>query len=376
MRESKVKDKVYAHQAIFLITTYRMMVPLTYAPLVKSQYANQDTWIIVLLSIPYTIIFSFPLLYLSNKFYGMNLLEFTEIIMGKIIGRILAVVYGIIFLFYLAFFTGTFIEILESAMYPNTPYWVNVLLLIVTTIYIVNKGLINIGRLSEFVFPIVLFVFFLLLLVGFENYDFDVLLPILKDSTFKSLNLGAMFASLVQGDILILTMLSHHLEKKKDLNKVFTYSVLYSTIIVLLSTIAIQATLGVTYTKHVNFPFYNFARLIRIGDTMGFDLLYVVSWIIGSILRLCGYFYNCSIAFGKIFNTRNQKTYIPIAIIVSAIVIYIESRRTLVTKVGIPQALILTVTSFSVVVIPSILLITYFFRRKSLSKSRDFNRYQ
>lgn len=369
MREVKVKDKIYTYQAIFLITINRMMVPLTYAPLIKSEYANQDTWFIILLSIPYTIMISLPLLYLSSRFSGKNLLEFTEIIMGKYIGRILAIIYGIVFLFFLIFFTGTFIEILESALYPNTPTWVNLSIVTVTTLYIVNKGSINIARLSEVVFPIILFIFFMLLLLGLENYDFDVFLPILKDSNFKQLNLGAIFNSLVHMDILILAMLASNLEKKKDVNKVFTYSVLFSSIITVLSTVVVQSTLGIAYTKHANFPFYTYARLIKIGDTMGFDLLYVISWIIGSILRLCVYFHTCTVVFGKVFNTRNQRTYIPIIIVMTIIVLYIKGRRTIVTKIVLPQVFIITVTIISIIIIPAIVLITYFFRRNSLQKS-------
>lgn len=368
MREARIKDKIYLHQAIFLIAISRMMVPLTYAPLIKSEYANQDTWFIILISIPYTLIISLPLLYLSYKFSGMNLLEFTEIIMGKFLGRILAFVYGLVFLFYLVFYTGTFIEILESALYPNTPPCVNLSILILTTIYIVNKGLINIARLGEIVFPIVLFIFFMLLLLGLENYDFDVLLPILKDSNFKQLNLGAIFNSLVHMDILILTMIAPNLERKKDVNKIFIYSVLFSSVITILSTVVIQATLGIAYTKHSNFPFYTYARLIKIGDTMGFDLLYVIAWIIGSLLRLCGYFYICTVAFGKILNTRNQKTYIPLTIIMTIIALYIKERRTIVTKIELPQIIIRAITVVSIIVIPSILLITYFIRRKKLNK--------
>lgn len=371
MRETQIKDKIYTHQAIFLITIYRMMIALTYAPLIKSEYANQDTWLIVLLSIPYTILFCLPLLYLNNKFRGMNLLEYIEEIMGKFIGRILGVVYGVIFLFYSAFFTSTFIEILDSVLYPSTPVWVNMSILIVTILYIVSKGLINVVRLTELVFPGILFVFVLLLVLGIENYDFDIFFPILKDSTFKQLNLGAMFISSVYTDILILTMIAPNLSEKKDLNKIFIHSLIYSTIVTLLSVVVIQATLGITYSKYVNFPFYNFARLIRIGDSMGFDLLYVVSWIIGSVLRLCGYFYTCTIAFGKIFNIRNQKTFIPIVIVLTAVVLYVSNRRTIITKVGIPQTIMMAVTITAIIAIPLILLITYFFRRKKLKKSNS-----
>ena len=376
MRECKIKDKIYTHQAIFLITIYRAMIPLTYAPLLKSHYANQDTWAIVLLSLPYIIIFSFPLLYLANKFPGLNLMEYTEKIMGKFIGKILGIVYGVFFIFYLSFFTGTFIEILDSALYPNTPIWVNMSILIVVIVYIVSKGSINIVRLGELLFPFILFMFLLLLVLGIENYDFDVFLPILKDSTFKQLNLGAMFHSAFGMDLLILAMLASNLEKKKDLNRVFVYSLLFSAIITILSLVAIQATLGITYTKYINFPFYNFTRLIKVGDTMGFDLLYIIVWIIGSIFRLTGYFYTCTLAFGKVFNTRNQKTYIPLAFLTTIVVLYIKARRTIVTKIGLPQVLIITVTVIGVFAIPLIMMITYFFRRNRINNTGHLRKKQ
>ena len=152
-------------------------------------------------------------------------------------------------------------------------------------------------------------------------------------------------------------MLASNLEKKKDVNKVFTYSVLFSSIITVLSTVVVQSTLGIAYTKHANFPFYTYARLIKI------------SWIIGSILRLCVYFHTCTVVFGKVFNTRNQRTYIPIIIVMTIIVLYIKGRRTIVTKIVLPQVFIITVTIISIIIIPAIVLITYFFRRNSLQKS-------
>lgn len=366
MGKTKVKDKIYTHQAIFLITIYRSMTPLTYAPLLKSSFANQDTWFMILLSIPYTILYCLPLLYLSNKFMGMDLLEYTETITGKFVGRILETIYGIIFLLYLTFFTTSFIEILNSALYPNTPPWVNLSILIVTVIYIVSKGAMNIARLSEILFPILFFTFFMLLILGFEDYNFQYFFPILRDSTFKQLSLGAMLNSVYYIDILILVMLTSHLEKKKDLNKVFIHSLLYTAITTLFASVAIQATLGIAYAKYINFPFYNYARLIRIGDTMGFDLLYIITWMIGFIFRISGYFYITTVTFGKLFNVDERKTYIPITIIMIVVALYVQGKTTIVTEKIISPLFVIGVGSVGIILIPVILLITYFFRRKSI----------
>jgi len=366
MGKTKVKDKIYTHQAIFLITIYRSMTPLTYAPLLKSSFANQDTWFMILLSIPYTILYCLPLLYLSNKFMGMDLLEYTETITGKFVGRILETIYGIIFLFYLTFFTTSFIEILNSALYPNTPPWVNLSILIVTVIYIVSKGAMNIARLSEILFPILFFTFFMLLILGFEDYNFQYFFPILRDSTFKQLSLGAMLNSVYYIDILILVMLTSHLEKKKDLNKVFIHSLLYTAITTLFASVAIQATLGIAYAKYINFPFYTYARLIRIGDTMGFDLLYIITWMIGFIFRISGYFYITTVTFGKLFNVDERKTYIPITIIMIVVALYVQGKTTIVAEKIISPLFVIGVGSVGIILIPVILLITYFFRRKSI----------
>ncbi len=360
-------DKLSYNQILLLIVVYRIMVGLTYMPAVNAPPGNQDIWIVSLLSIIYTMIFGFPLVYLSNKFNNLNLLEFAEKIMGKFLGRIIGIFYTLTFLFTNVLFVGTSVEILDAALFPLTPTWFSASIMILTCCYIAFKGLKTIARLGEIIVPFIIGMIFLIIILGYKNYDFIELLPILSESTFREINKGSMDLSIRFFDIMVLIMITPNLKTKEDLNKIFVKSVIYSILIGIVFIVATQMTLGIEFTKHVNFPFLTFARMINIGEIQGFDSLYITSWIMGNVIKISGYLYFTTIALGKVTNRKGQDFIIPVSIITLAIVIFIKDRRSLLAVPEPISTIVQIVSITSIVVIPLIMLIVYFFRRKRIS---------
>lgn len=89
------------------ITTYQMIILLTMCNLfyiqnlllnVTTPPANQDIWLVNILSLLYICIISFPLLYLSSKFSNMTPIEYSKLILGefwgKVVGFFLLIFYG------------------------------------------------------------------------------------------------------------------------------------------------------------------------------------------------------------------------------------------------------------------------------------------
>lgn len=366
MENIKARNKVAYNQILLLMVLYRIMVGLTYMPAVNTTPANQDVWISTLLSIVYTIIFNLPLIYLSNKFNKLNLLESANKIMGRFLGGIIGVFYFLTFLFFSTVFVSTLVEILDASLFPATPTWFTASIIILTCAYISSRGLRNIARLGEIIVPIVIITIFFIVGLGYKNYKIFELLPVFMDSTFAEINLGAMETSLKFFDILILVMITPNLENKKDLNRIFVKSIIYSILIFILFLIPTQLTLGIEFAKHVNFPFLTFTRMIQIGEIQGFDLLYITSWIMGNTLKITGYLYFTTIALGELTNRKNQIFIIPVSIIIFILVIFIKDRRS-VLAVPNPFNTILSIVSIiAIIVIPLIMLIVYFFRRKRL----------
>ncbi len=78
MENIKGETKISSYQVILLIIIYRVIIAFTYMPIVNTPPGNQDIWITLLLSIPYTIILCWPILYLSSKFKDLTIIEYSE----------------------------------------------------------------------------------------------------------------------------------------------------------------------------------------------------------------------------------------------------------------------------------------------------------
>ena len=99
-----------------------------------------------------------------------------------------------------------------------------ILILMIVCIYITSKGLEVIARAAELFGPIIIISLIIFMLLGYNNIDFSVLLPIYRDSGFLDINLGAIQITLIFTDIYILAMNIPQLENKKDLYKNYNKS--------------------------------------------------------------------------------------------------------------------------------------------------------
>ena len=368
MENIKNKTKISSYQVILLILIYRVIIAFTYMPIVNTIPGNQDIWVVLLLSIPYTMVLCLPLLYLANEFKELTINEYSEKILGKVIGKIIGIYYTLFLLIFTIILVSILVEILDTTMFPETPTFVTAIIILLTCTYIAYKGLEAIARGAEIFVPFILFSILLFILLSYNNYDFTVLLPILSDSTFKELNMGALDRSIKFSDIIILAMITPHLEKKEDLNKIFVKSIAYSVIIIIVLVIATQAVLGIEYAKHTSFPFFTFSRLVNLLDFIQrIDVLSVIGLITGNIGKIAGYLYFTTVSFAQTAGKKDNKPYIiPIAILILIITVLIKDRRSLLAVSRPLQKLILISSFMTIFLFPLITTIVYFFRRENI----------
>ncbi len=368
MENIKGETKISSYQVILLIIMYRVIIAFTYMPIVNTPPGNQDIWITLLLSIPYTIILCWPILYLSSKFKDLTIIEYSEKILGKVIGKITGIYYTLFLLMFSIIFVATLVDILDTTMFPETPTFVSTIIMLITCAYISYKGLEAIGRGAEVLVPFILVVILLFVVLSYKNYDFTVFLPILSDSTFKELNIGALDRSIKFSDIIILAMITPHLERKEELNKIFMKALIYSVFIVIILVIATQAVLGIEYAKHTSFPFFTFSRLVNLLDFIQrIDVLSVIALIIGNIGKIAGYLYFTTVAFTQTINKKTNRPYIiPITILVLIVTVSIKDRRSILSVGEELEKIILITSLITIFILPLVTTIVYFFRRKNL----------
>ena len=70
-------------QLILLIVIGRLVITITFLPILDSPPGNQDVWLALLLSIPVHLLFSVPIYLLWKRFPNQSFIEYSQTILGK-----------------------------------------------------------------------------------------------------------------------------------------------------------------------------------------------------------------------------------------------------------------------------------------------------
>lgn len=361
-------EKVTNRQAILLIVICRIVTILTVMPTVNVEPANQDIWIVVIVSFFYTILVAVPLLFISNKFNDLNLIGVVEKIFGKFLGKLVGIIYIIFYIIMaiLSFYTTT--QMIRTSFLPDNKPMIIIIILMISCIYLCSKGSVSIGRYAELFTPALLILLGIFIILGYDNVDFSILLPIYKDSTFWNINLGAIKLTYIFLDLNILLMIGPKLEHKEEKNKIFVKSVFYSLIAVLITVVVTQCALGIEQTKHSNFPLLLYIRLIRAYSIFErVESIYILLWIFAMIIKISAYIHIADEGMKEIFKKESGNKYLYMIGVISILATYyladINPKYIQIINLKNWQYIYAFIHKTG---IPLIALLVYFIRRKKI----------
>lgn len=272
--------------------------------------ANQDIWLMII-STFYCLLFNIPLIFLAMRFSNLSIIQYMEKIFGKYIGKVLGILYGLFFIRVAIHYYYIEIQMIRTTFMDELSPIIIILVLMIVSIYEASRGLEVSVRTVEFFGPIVVASLILFIVLGFNNIDLTVLLPIYEDSTLSRINMGAIEASLIFTDPNLLSMTFPSLSNKKDVVKIVVKSKIYSQLIIILMVIATQVSLGVEQARHSNFPFLTYVRLVRTYSIFErIEEAFLVTWLIIVTTRSVSYLYISSKAFKEVVDKKHKFIYI------------------------------------------------------------------
>ena len=367
-----MKEGISSRQAILLIIICRIISVLTIMSPIYMGPTNQDTWMVVLTSFIYTILASVPILFLSNKFNNLTIIQYMEKIFGKFLGKVVVIIYATFYTRTAILFSYIAIQMVRSSFLPDTKPIITIMVLMISCVYVASKGIEAIARFAEIFVPVILITISIFIILGYNNVDLSVLLPIYKESTFFNINYGAIQLTFTFIDINILAMIAPKLESKKEINSIFIKSVLYSLGFVIASVVT-QASLGVEQSKHSNFPFLAYIRRIKAYSIFErIESIYIIMWISAMIIKIATYIYISNQGFKEIFEKKSGNIYIyMIGVIVALVTFYIAEINPLMLEIAAIKFSEYIYYFIHKTAIPLVAVLVYFIRRKSLeSKER------
>lgn len=174
-------NEITLMQYIFLINGMQVGTGVLSLPRVLAEKAGTDGWIAILIGWAFSTISGIFIVKTSARYPEDTLYDILIRLFGKIVGKTLIVIYTIYFACYSCIIFVNTMLYLKGWLLPKTPDYIIIFLFSIPTFFVARNGLQIIGRYSELVFYMMLWMplFFLIPLRNDGNWL--SFFPLLKD---------------------------------------------------------------------------------------------------------------------------------------------------------------------------------------------------
>lgn len=189
-------DTLRPSQVMSIVAIAAMGVDLLMVQNTMVSYAGRDAWISLLLGGFLGIFFGGFMYYLANLYPDKDLPQIFVEVAGKYIGRLLIIPLLIYVLFHTGLSIRIFAQTLLMFLLDRTPIFAIVILMVIVVVYTVYKGIYTLSGVIDIIFPFAIVTVTMLILLSFQQAEFDFIKPVLYNNYPKVLR--GSFLGLVQ----------------------------------------------------------------------------------------------------------------------------------------------------------------------------------
>ncbi|WP_430787615.1 GerAB/ArcD/ProY family transporter [Virgibacillus flavescens] len=170
--------KITPNQLFFVVLQTQIGVGILSLPYSLYVVAKQDSWISLIIAGIFIQVFIFVIWKLGTRFPERTVFEICDILLGKFLGKIISVFYICYFIAVSSLILVLFSLLIRIWILPQTPFWIVILLMVVTGVYIVLSDLRVIARFFTVVSVFYLVLLFLMIAVLFNGFNYTYIFPI------------------------------------------------------------------------------------------------------------------------------------------------------------------------------------------------------
>lgn len=349
----------------FLIMNIIGSTAIVSLPVVAAKIAKQDAWITSFVSALPALLLIIIICELGRKFPGMTLIEYSNVILGKWMGKLIGFAYFLFFVYINSVVIRQAGELIVSQIMQKTPVIVISLVFVMLAAYATYSGLEVISRLIELLLPWVLIFFTGVLLVGLAKADFTRILPVCGEGC-RPILYASIIASTFFGEAIVISM---YLPFIKDLKKGRIMGLLAITLVsafLLFSALINTAVFG-TGANRMIYPNFMIAKQVVLGGFLRIDAFMVVVWVIAVLLKISQLYFVAVLALTQVFNL---KKYHPLVLPLGTILVALSglSAKNSVQIFTATKEIFMPLGMLMEYFIPALLLVVTLFRGHNISK--------
>lgn len=294
-------------EAIYMTTLTIISTIFYTSTRAAAKSVGTSSWLMTLIAGSTSIVFFLLLYNLMKRFPGKDLIEIFEAVLGKFLGKILALVFAAYFLYFSASNLREFLEMIKAYVLPYTPTSVILGSFIIVVLLLSYLGLECIARVSAVFFYPVIVGLAILLLLAFNYYDPNFLYPIFGRGLDKTAYFGVLRSS-VYSEVVILAIIINSIHGLKVFKKAGLTSVIIAGIVFSISAACYTMTFEYTGAIENLSGIFQLSRIIYINRFFQrVETLFLFIWSIASIITVAVSFYISASIYCKTFKIDNHK---------------------------------------------------------------------
>ncbi|WP_100408096.1 GerAB/ArcD/ProY family transporter [Bacillus solitudinis] len=286
----------------------------------SGEEAKQNLWIAQMIAMCLGIVLIYGYSYLVTRGGGKHLYELLVSTFGKKIGMTVSFGYVLYFFYIVTRNIRDLGELMKVTLMPVTPLEVISITMILVAFYILYLGLEVLGRITEFLAPLVIF---FLLVIGVLIYltgrmQIHHLQPVLAEG-FQPI-LKAVFPTMLTfpyGETVVFMVFMTSVSRINKTGMRGIAAVIISGLLIVYADLVQLTTLGENVKNRSLFPLLIAAREIVIMEFFErIDILVVFILMIGILVKVCVFFYAGLKGIEFVFNIPYRVVLLPLTLII------------------------------------------------------------
>lgn len=268
---------------------------------------KQYTWQVVLSGLAVSFPVVLTNMMLAKRFPDKNLIQITDIIYGRYLGKLISFLYIWFFFAVASFMLGFVGDIFKNYIMPETPKLVFCVMFALVCAWVVRYGIEVLARTSVLFVMIAIIeilITYVLLLKDMKITNFLPFFELPLKSFIQGTNIMVAIPYL---EIMVFLMVTPYVNKAKEVKKSVILGLLIGAACLLLVTVRNTAVLGITSTIMTS-PSIEAVRLIDIGDIITrLEMLVMITLLVTLYMKISVLYYATALAIAQLFKLRSYK---------------------------------------------------------------------
>lgn len=304
-------ERLSTHQ--FVVLGSAILLGTTFLPIgsLVGVSSGRDGWMSVLPGFLVAIPLGLFLISLISKYPKKNLLEITEIVLGKWIGKIIGILYIAITAYFGAILGGQGVDIFTRSILPLMPRFVFIGGGLILVLLLVWTGVEVFARFAEVVFPIVVLALVVTAIFIIPRFEQGELYPILGNGILPVFKGSLQVIPFAMEYLLYLAWLLPFLPQKKDDLQSMKKGIWKTVILVgLLDTMIVLIelmTFGSVEMARLTYGLLVLGKMIEVSRTLaGVESIFAMVWMGALATKVAAFFFAARWGLKTVFGWKSS----------------------------------------------------------------------